>query len=80
MDPKTIVRLTLAFGRAFLATQGETEAVEYIDQVRDAYNAGANVDRHLQAIAEFLDGGGVPDFPTLRSELQAEVDEFLART
>lgn len=74
-----VFRLALSVARHYLFAQGDHDGVKYIDNVFIAAESGKNIDRHLEVVAEFLRGGGRPNFAGLTTELQIEVDDFLSR-
>ena len=72
------ISLALAFGRAFFVAQNDTRAVASIDKLVEAKRSGANVDAHMQRVADSLLAGEPMDWDALDAEIDAEVAAFLA--
>lgn len=78
MDPTLAVQLALSFARHYLFAQGNHNAVAYIDNTFAAWEAGQDIDKHLQAVADFLRTGQEPNFAGLATELRIATEAFLA--
>jgi hypothetical protein len=58
--------------------QGKPEVGNTINQVLELYQAGKNVDAHMQAIADKLEAGDdLDDWSQIQDKINAEVDDFL---
>jgi len=55
------------------------KAVNYIKKVMALKKAGADVNDHMQQVANYLQGGKAPDYADLNRRIKAETDELLAR-
>lgn len=77
MNIEAIGRMVLAFAQSFLIAQGKADAAAYIKSVTAAYDSGKNIDAHLQTVAEYLEGGGEPDWADLKGRMDAELAELL---
>ncbi len=75
MDPKLIALLAL---RVVGQTTGNVAVANGVEALLGAYQAGTNVDAHLQAIAGKLEAGTLLDsWEDIQIRIDAEVDDFL---
>ena len=75
MDPTMIALLSL---RALGLATGHNEIATRIDQLVGAFNAGKDIDDHMQAIADKLEAGEDLDtWDDIVDRIDAEVADFL---
>ena len=78
MTPTLIALVTLRSLSAVVATQGKPEIGNALAAVIAAYEAGKNVDAHMQEIADKLrDDVPLDDWDTLTTRIDAETQKFL---
>lgn len=75
MDPKLIALLAL---RTLGSLTGNVALSNGIGQLMAAYDAGKNIDDHMQAIADKLEAGeDLDNWDDITNRIDAEVDDFL---
>lgn len=70
--------LVLGFGMSFYDAQGDTKKSATLRKLQKAKASGANVDAHMQKVADDLLGNVPLDWDQLDADIDAAVDEFLA--
>ena len=80
MNVSLLTDLVLAFGTSFFTAQGDTQTAATLRKLQAAKAAGANVEWHMQQVADALLNDQPLDWEELDKEITAEVDEFLARS
>lgn len=80
MDAKLAAIIGLRGASLTLRLQGLTKQAEAIDRLILTYEAGRNIDAHMQEVADGLKAGVAFDWDDFNTRLIAETDEFLART
>lgn len=79
MNISLLLDLILGFGVSFFDAQGRSEVSDTLKKLQMAKDAGANVEAHMQRIADALLTDVPLDWESLAAEINSEVDEFLAR-
>lgn len=80
MNVSLLTDLVLAFGTSFFTAQGDTMKAAMMRKLQSAKAAGANVEWHMQQVADALLNDQPLDWEELDKAITAEVDEFLARS
>lgn len=79
MNVSLLFDLIIGFGISFFDAQGRNEVSSTLRKLQQAKTSGANVEAHMQTVAEALAANEPLDWDTLTAEIDAEVDEFLNR-
>ena len=74
-----IADLFLGFATVLFQDRKDKKVIAYINKVVALKAAGGNVDVHMQAVADYLQGGKPLDFKELTKRVNSEVDELLGR-
>ena len=75
-----IADLFLGVATALFQDRKDKNALDYINKVVRLKAAGGNVDKHLQNVANYLNGTDTKlDFKELTGRVNSEVDELLGR-
>ncbi len=80
MDQKLFAILALRASATVLRMQGLGGPADAIEGIIAGYEAGRNVDAHMQEVADAIKGGvELADWGDITMRINAEVEEFLAR-
>lgn len=79
MNLATLFDLVLGFGISFYTSQNDTRAVSSLRKLQAAKASGANVNAHMQRVADNMIAGLPMDWDALDTDIDAEVNEFLSR-
>ena len=79
MDSKLVAIIALRGLSLTLRLQGLTRQADSIDRLILAYQAGRNVDAHLQAVADQLAAGEQASWDDILGRIETETEEFLSR-
>ena len=71
--------MVLGFGISFFTAQNDAKTVSTLRKLQAAKAAGANIDDHMQRVADSLLAGKPLDWDSLDAAIDKEVNEFLAR-
>lgn len=80
MNVSLLADLVLAFGTTFFTAQGDTKTAAVLRKLQAAKAAGANVEAHMQQVADALLNDQPLDWEDLDRAIDEEVNEFLARS
>lgn len=79
MNLALLFDLVLGFGVSFFTAQGDTRTTATLRKLQQAKASGANVEAHMQQVADNLIAGIPLDWDALDAAIDSEVDEFLSR-
>lgn len=79
MRSTLIIDLILGVALNLFQDRKDKKAIAYINKVVKLKAAGGDVNQHMQAVADYLNGGKPVDFKDLTSRINSEVDELLGR-
>ena len=79
MNLALLFDLVLGFGVSFFTSQNDTRTVATLRKLQSAKASGANIDAHMQSVADNLIAGVPLDWDALDDAIDAEAEEFLSR-
>jgi len=79
MQVSLLFDMVLGFGISFFTSQNDTRTVATLRKLQAAKVAGANIDDHMQRVADSLLAGEPLDWDSLDAAIDAETKEFLDR-
>lgn len=70
--------LILGFGVSFFTAQGDAKTVTTLRKLKSAKDSGADIDAHMQEVADRLVAGDPLDWDRLDADIDRAVDQFLS--
>lgn len=79
MDPKNLAIISLRALAQLFRSQGAPKRAESLDLLADGIKSGADIDDHMQSVADALEAGASADWDDIHARITAESDRLRDR-
>jgi hypothetical protein len=79
MNPKTLAIVSLRALAQLFRLQGAGKRGDSLDLLADGIKSGADIDAHMQGVADALESGETADWDDLHARINAEADRLRNR-